>query len=446
MIMKTRASSIVLTVVMLVVTAASCVSAKVSNTETVTLNAAMDKPVMLAGEKQTAYIRISLEGLPIELQRDRMPVNIALVIDKSGSMSGSKIEHAKNAAIAAINKLNSNDILSVITYDTNAKVILPSTKLTDKESIISQIRAIRADGNTALYGGVSKGGDELKKFIDKEHVNRMILLSDGLANVGPSSPADLESLGHKLANNGISVTTIGLGLGYNEDLMTKLAFKSDGNHYFVENADGLASVFDREFGNTMSVVAQDIRAELICAEGVRPVRILGRIGEIEGQAVRVSINQLYSKNEKYFILEVEVPTSEAGTKRRIADVTIRYNPLNSKAICTVNSHLDVNFSDSAKLVEKNTNQKVMVDVVEQIAIERNELAVVLRDKGEVKKAEKLLRSNAAYLGTNATKYSSTKLKDYSAENNVDADNLAPSKWGRQRKSMRYEQTSRKSQQ
>ena len=409
--MKTLTRQVAIAI-LLVMTCVNVMQAEAKQTATVRLDAAVDKPVMLAGEKQTAYIRIGLEGLPLEIKQQRMPVNIALVIDKSGSMGGKKIEQAKQAAITAINKLNCNDIVSVITYDSKINVIMAATKLSDKQDVIAKIRAIQAGGNTALHGGVSKGGKELKKFLDKEHVNRLILLSDGLANVGPSSPADLEALGLTLAKDGISVTTIGLGLGYNEDLMTKLAFKSDGNHYFVENADNLTEVFDKELGSTMSVVAQEIQVELICAHGIRPVRILGREGQIKGQKISVSINQLYSKNEKHFILEVEVPVSEANEIKRIADVAVRYSRLNAEAIDTINAQLNVKFSASAQLVEKNVNQKVMVDVVEQIAIEQNELALALRDKGEIKQAEKLLKGNAAYLGSNAAKYDSAKLKSY----------------------------------
>lgn len=115
-----------------------------------------------------------------------------------------------------------------------------------------------------------------KKFLDRNKVNRVILLSDGMANIGPSKPHELAELGRALIKQGIGVSTIGLGLGYNEDLMTQLAGHSDGNHYFVEDADKLSKVFDSELGDIFSVVAQDIDINIICKDGVKPLRILGR--------------------------------------------------------------------------------------------------------------------------------------------------------------------------
>ena len=113
-------------------------------------------------------------------------------------------------------------------------------------------------------------------------MNRVILLSDGQANVGPKSATELGELGMSLGKEGISVTTIGLGAGYNEDLMANLAGYSDGNHAFVENAEDLVRIFNYEFGDVLSVVAQDLVIRIQLMDGVRPMRLLGRDGEILG--------------------------------------------------------------------------------------------------------------------------------------------------------------------
>lgn len=412
----------------------------------VAMDAAMDKPVMLADKKQTAYLRIALTGFEMPAHHERAPVNVAIVIDKSGSMRGEKIAKAREAAIMAIERLNSNDIISVVTYDSDVEVLIPATKVSDKESIIHKIRHIRAGGSTALYGGVKKGAKEIRKFICSYRVSRLILLSDGLANVGPQSPAELGRLGESLIEDGISATTIGLGLGYNEDLMTQLAYKSDGSHYFAEEAGDLAKVFDRELGRALSVVAQEIQVEITCSPGVRPVRLLGRDGEIKGRNVCVFINQLYSGHEKYILLEVEVGAVAAKKTRKIASVNVRYDNLQTHDSDKLSTELSATFSSSKQLVDKKTNHKVMVDVVEQIATERNELAVTLRDQGKIDKAREVLGDNAGYLNSNAAKYNSKKLKDFGMQNEADAMNLDEQNWTRQRKSMRYEQSSRKRQQ
>ncbi|MCK5662213.1 MAG: VWA domain-containing protein, partial [Thiotrichaceae bacterium] len=193
------------------------------STEQVHLDVSLGTPILIAEQKQTVHLKITLRGLPLERSIQRTPVNIALVLDRSGSMHGQKIQRAKEAAIMAIDYLDSQDILSIVSYDDRIDVLVPATKMSDKANIAAAIRRLTARGSTALFAGVSKGGDEVQKFLDKNRVNRVILLSDGIANVGPSSPYALGQLGSKLIKLGISVTTLGLGLGYNEDLMTQLA-------------------------------------------------------------------------------------------------------------------------------------------------------------------------------------------------------------------------------
>ena len=267
----------------------------------ITLTAEVDKPLLLADRTQTAYLRIGLTGCPQERLKERTPVNVAMVIDKSGSMSGDRIRYAREAAILALQRLNADDIVSVVVYDSQVQVLVPATKMTRREDIIRAIRRIEAGGTTALYAGVQAGAEEVCKFQTPGRVNRVVLLSDGQANVGPQTPEALGRLGAQLAEKGLSVTTIGLGLGYNEDLMSRLADKSDGGHYFAESPNELASVFDREFDRALSVVAQEIRIEIILPKGIRPVRLLGREGTIKGQSVTIELGSVYSEHEKYEI-------------------------------------------------------------------------------------------------------------------------------------------------
>ncbi|OQA01039.1 MAG: von Willebrand factor type A domain protein [Planctomycetes bacterium ADurb.Bin412] len=412
----------------------------------VTFDLSLDKPVLHADQPQTAYLRIALKGLCIEREQSRPPVNIAIVIDKSGSMGGEKIAEARKAAILAVERLGGDDIISVVTYDSGVNVLIPATKATDKESICQLIRSIQAGGSTALYDGVSQGGRELKKFLEPGRVNRMLLLSDGLANVGPQTPDELGRLGGSLIEEGISVTTIGLGLGYNEDLMTQLAYKSDGSHYFAEQATDLAGVFNSEFNRALAVVAQEIQIEIVCPAGIRPVRLLGRQGQIQGQTVKAYINQLFSQSEKYLLLEMEVPPMAGDTARTVAAVRINYGDMNTHTTQEWAGSTGVTFSADAKRVESNTNARVMVDVVEQIAIERNKMALQLRDQGETQKAEEMLKSNASYLKEYGAKYNAPKLDEYAEDNRKDADNLDENNWTRQRKSMRASQFQRETQQ
>ena len=398
-------------------------------------------PVIEAGAKQTLYLKIGLVGTEPERKTARPPINVAIVLDKSGSMqTGNKIQQAREAAIQALDSLGPQDIVSIITYDSTVQVLVPATKLSNREQIVQTIRSIQPDGSTALFAGVSKGADELRKFAEKESISRLILLSDGLANVGPSAPGDLGEMGGSLRKEGISVSTIGLGLDYSEDLMTQLAARSDGNHYFVENATDLARIYEKELGRVQSVVAKGARIDIECAEGVRPVRVLGREAEISGGHVWLDLNQLYAGIERDVLLEVEVPAGAVGKELKLADASVSYFDLSAEKQEKQTASVASNYSDSKDLVRKSINTKVMVPALELIGVENNERAMKLRDEGNVEGALRVLRTNQKVLSNDATVYASPELDKAAKQNEVDSQNLDEESYKRQRKAMQQNQS------
>lgn len=412
----------------------------------VKLNAAISHPILLGGTQQTAFIKIDLTGFKIDDEKERTPVNLALVLDKSGSMNGQKMEQAIEATLLAIDRLSPGDVVSVIAYDNQAHVLLPATEVVDKHAIKERVRYLGAGGGTALFAGVTQGAWELRKFLDPSRVNRVVLLSDGQANQGPSSPSELGDLGAALIEDGISVTTIGLGLGYNEDLMTQLALRSDGNHSFVENVENLAMIFDQEFGDVLSVVAQDVAVSIDLHEGVRPVRVLGRESQIDGQTVTIKLNQLYSEQEKYVMLEVETDPSLAGDEIDIARVSASYANMATNEDDDLFAVVSARFTDSEEIVQENIDEKPMVAAVEQQGIVNEERAIQLRDEGRIAEAEEVLRENAAFYQQNAERYGDDRLLDAAEGSRAAAGNLEPEDWNRQRKAMRSDHYRGKTQQ
>ncbi len=413
----------------------------------IVLNINLATPVMEANKTHKAFIKISLEGFKQQDKQQRIPANVAIVLDKSGSMAGDKIEHAREAAIMAIRRLDNRDIVSVVSYDSRVKVVVPATKVSDKQTIYQAIRRIRTDGNTALFAGVSKGAQELRKFLDQNRVNRVILLSDGLANVGPQTPSALGQLGASLAKEGMSVTTIGLGLGYNEDLMTRLAGFSDGNHAFVENTEDLASIFQYEFGDVLSVVAQGVTIEINCGRDITPIRLLGRESEITGNRVRTRLNQLYSEQEKFIILEVEVPAQKAGADLELATINVDYYNLYTQKKQQLNDTIIASFSQSEEEVEAAIDSDAYESAVEQVANEYSRQALEKRDQGDIQAAQKILQKSATYLGSQGAALSSPKLMEQKAEALKDAAELDDEQqWNKKRKELKARQYKRSTQQ
>ncbi|MEZ4473643.1 MAG: VWA domain-containing protein [bacterium] len=406
-----------------------------AHAESVHLDMRLGTPAVEAGRKQTAYLKVGLTGA-LERKPTRVPVNVALVIDKSGSMSGDKIRRAKDAALMAIDRLGPDDIVSVVAYDTRVSVLVPATKAGDKESIRDGIARLSPGGNTALFAGVSKGADELRKFFDRNRVNRLILLSDGLANVGPSSPGELAGLGAALGREGMTITTLGLGLDYNEDLMQGLARATDGNHVFVERPDDLVRFFDLEFGEVLSVVAQDADVRIRCEAGVRPVRVLGREADIVGNEVTAQLAQVLARQEKFVLLELELPAGEVGEERPVCQATVSYRNLETRESESREAAVKVRYVATAREAQAAVDRSVMVHAVELVSTEQNRLAVKLRDQGDAEAARRVLNDNAAWLNYNSAYYQAPKLKKLEEQNRDDAKNLDESNWKHRRKVMR----------
>ena len=271
-----------------------------------------DRTVLPSGDSQNVVLKITLDA-PLSPAHVKRPlVNLALVLDQSGSMNGAKIEQAKAAAIEALTRLGLQDVFSVVVYDTNVHTIVPAQNARNIQGIIHTIQQIRASGSTALFGGVSQGAAEIRKNIENDYVHRIVLLSDGLANVGPRMPADLGRLGAALIKENISVTTVGVGTDYNEDLMAQLAQKSDGNTYFVESGFDLPRIFSAELGDVLNVVAKKVTVTITLPYNVQPVSIIGREGRIKGNKIELYMNQLYGGQEKYALVEVNIPKSTPG--------------------------------------------------------------------------------------------------------------------------------------
>jgi len=400
----------------------------------VTVSSALGQLVMLPRAEQTNYLKIGLTGVFESDARERTPVNLAIVLDHSGSMSGEKLAHAKEAAIMAIVQLTPADILSVVIYDSEVEVLVPATKVSDPQTICQAIRRISAGSNTALFAGVSKGAREVRKFLDRGRVNRVILLSDGLANEGPSTPHELGELGASLIKEGISVTTFGLGLGYNEDLMAELSRRSDGNHAFIETPRELARIFNAEFGDVLSVVAQEVKVD-IGFTNCRPVRLLGRDGEIRGHTVFTTLNQLYGNQEKFVLLEFA--SDGRNDAPPTMDVQVTWTDMKTHQTVSAKDQVIVRFSEKPEEVSAGENRAVMISASQLIANDQYKVATRLRDEGKIDEARKLLLSNTEYLVERAKRYQAPALKDFSEQNVKDAEKLENAdEWNKTRKNMR----------
>ena len=408
----------------------------------------VDRSILPADTPERAVIKVGLDCDRPPRRDLRPPVNIALVIDRSGSMAGDKIVKAREAALEAVRRLSADDIVALVVYDSGVQTLVPAQRVGDGRRLEQAICGIEVGGNTALYGGVTRGAAEVRRHMeDRRFVNRVILLSDGLANVGPSSPEELGRLGASLVKEGISVTTIGLGLGYNEDLMTRLAQRSDGNTYFVEHSGDLPRIFAAELGDVLNVIARRVVIEIEFPENVRPLKFVGRDGVIRGQRAELSLNQLYGGQEKFALVEVEVAAGKAGSELEIARARVSYENALDQRATTVTAKRSVQFSESRAAVIRSADHQVQADyAANALAVAKDE-AVAYVDSNRRDQAAAVLRQKAEELNAMADLYKNSSVKALAAPAAPEADRLEREGLGNaERKIYRAESAQTRSQQ
>jgi Ca-activated chloride channel family protein len=362
----------------------------------INLEARFAQAVMKGGEKQRNYLRVGLNGCERQ-PTERTPVNVAFVIDRSGSMQGARIAQAREAAAAAIRRLDKNDIASVVIFDDKIDILVQAQPVEDHAAFIDRIRQVTARGSTAIHGGVIEGAAQVKHNLEARRLNRVVLLSDGQANVGPRRPEEFAKLGRELLQQGISVSTIGVGLQYNEDLMLQLARASDGNHTFVGESTDLIQVFNKEFDDVLASCAQTVSIDIELKPGVRVVRGLSRDAKIDGQTAHFQLNQIYAATEHYVLMEVEVDpsaTDAAGSgDADLGRVRVTYTAPQDGSRQTIETPVRARFSQSTTEIAASRDNAVIESVVEQSVRARTAAAIALRDQGRHGEAQALFSQN-----------------------------------------------------
>lgn len=416
--------------------------AATGGSDAITVDTRLGQRILRQGKTQKVYLRIAIKGRRDVTERERTPVNVALVIDRSGSMKGNKIAKARDAAAMAVDRLSGSDIASLVVFDDKIDTLVPARRVTSHSYFKDRIDGVYARGRTAIFGAVERAARELRKNKRRGRPSRIILMSDGQANVGPSNASAFADLGRKLGNDGITVSTIGLGRGYNEDLMAQLASASDGNHAFARTAEDLTRIFNGEFDDVLSVSAQDIEVIIETRGGVRPLRTLGRRGEIDGNETRIKVRQVYGTSATSLQVELEVDSDVAVGEIDLAEVTVKFTDKDG-ARHQITTNARGRFSLRDDEVQASIDPVVMEPILELEARERYERVIKLRDKGRVKEAKRVLQLNARELDAGQKRYriNSSRLKKLSERSRVQAASIEDrAKWNSSRKQMRMDQS------
>jgi Ca-activated chloride channel family protein len=335
-----------------------------------------------------AYLQLTLAAPDVRMP-ERKPVNLCVVLDRSGSMADQgKIGNAKAALHALIHQLNEGDIFSLVIYDDIVEVLRPACRVESKADLRSLVEGIHPRGWTNLGGGMSEGFDQAEKYAGRNYVNRVVLLSDGLANQGITDPQTLGRIARRHRDRSISLTTMGVGLEYNENLMTRLADQGGGNYYFIESSRNLASVLEKEFDRIGCVVAQNAVIELKLGRGVRVVDVVG--GEFSGGEGRATIHvgDLSANDRREFTIELQIP--EGTGSHTVATGEVRYDPVRDVALRAGSFAARITYTTDAAEIDRRRDMDTQAKADVAVSTRRVEKAMASLDDGKNEEAVKEL--------------------------------------------------------
>lgn len=268
----------------------------------VDVHVAVDVDAFPMDAASTRYVVVTVSA-PEPKDAVRVPVDLALVMDVSGSMLGAgKLDQAKRAALALVDTLHDDDRLALVTFDGDAHTLVGLSRV-DTGRLRPLLQGLSTGSGTNLGAGMLAG---LSEVAGSDRVRKVLLLTDGQANEGVTDPAELAGMAHA---DGVTLSTVGLGLDYNEGLLAQLADAGGGNYEFVDASTDLARLYANELTHASTQVSVGTSLRLRFGEGVRPVRAYAWDAQVAGQDVSLSLGTLSAGQSRTVVVQV---TSEAG--------------------------------------------------------------------------------------------------------------------------------------
>lgn len=360
------------------------------------------------------YFDISLKA-PRSTKVKRLPLNIGLVIDRSGSMAGQKLADARQAATQLVSRLQDGDRIAIVTYGSDVTVLVGSTEISaaSRPEILRAIASIVDRGGTFLSGGLQEGRDQVLRHDRKGYVNRVILISDGQANEGITSSGQLSTLARETLSRGVNITTMGVGLDFNEEVMTAMAEHGGGHYYFIQSSSAMARFFTEELDTMTAVVAKGATLEIELEPGVELLDLYGYAFNREGNRVVVQLPDLFSGQDRKLIARLRVPASREG-KVAVGKVTLAYVDVNSGRRESLTGDAEVVVTADRSLVEKGQDRDVLARAEQVKAAAAMNEAMKAYASGDVARSQALLRQQIRHIRTTNVDLKNKALDDLSS--------------------------------
>jgi Ca-activated chloride channel family protein len=274
-----------------------------------------------AGKERDLTVRLRIVAERVELTQ-KPPINLALVADTSGSMAGDGIDRSRAASAALLERMTPGDTLSVVAFGSRADVLVPSTVITKENvaAIRAKIETMTAQGTTDMASGLSAGLAQVQQRFNPKGINRIVLLGDGV----PNDPAPLLPLARNAGQLGVSITTLGLGLEYDETLMGQLAQTSGGTFHYMDSPERVASVFDDEIRRLKQVVQKAGWLTLTPGPGVVLRGVIGLAAQPMGRSLRVALGDMSEGQTREVLVRATVGKHPTRAIVEVMDAVLTY--------------------------------------------------------------------------------------------------------------------------
>ena len=367
------------------------------NPGSVDIDIASSHPYILNDQSASHTLAVKVDIKPtLANNLRRPPLNLVVVIDKSGSMAeDGKIDYTRKATDFLIDHLSPQDYFSIVAYGTRVHIISESGPVLSRAVLKHQLQEIETGGMTNLSGGLFEAYTQVKKHPIKNGINSILLLSDGMANRGIIHMEELAPYIEQYRDEGIRVSSLGLGNDFNDELMMQLAELSNGNYYYIKNPEDIPGIFSRELTQLINIAARNIQVKVTLADNVRLANTFGRSYTLADKNTYLfRLGDLNFTERGILLFELELTQTTPGS-RNIAQIETRYSSPDSTAIKQQSSTLAVSLTDDRALYQQSINQNVIKYIVLSRSIEEMERVLESLDQGLYDTAIKNIRSSYA---------------------------------------------------
>ncbi len=333
----------------------------------VAIDKAITQTRVLQGGAGQLSISITLTGTD-DLMRGTepvQPVDLVVVLDRSGSMAGPKIADAKNGIVQLLNYMGDHDRMAMVSYANEAAMISPLVRLggNGRSHLAAQVRQTAPGGGTNLGDGLQLGIDaHLSRHGESNRQRRVMLISDGLANQGITSPRQLGSMAALAAQRGIGISTVGVGYDFNEVLMATISDYGGGNYYFLDSPSGFAEIFRKEFESTRNIVATGTELKILLSGGVRLLDAGGYpVETLDGVAI-IRPGDLLAGRQRKIYLTFSVPTG-ALRSYTIGEMELGYRHGEGRHRVTSDRHFKVECVADREAVISSIDKEIWAERV-----------------------------------------------------------------------------------